>query len=175
MRSKMNNTWNGKGKPSSSGLVYGFENGHYLYDSKTPHQMVITSTGGGKSRYSMLETVHLGLEAGCNLVISVLKNEIIELTGKRAAEISNIVLFDLENPLNGNRYNPLDLVADYAETRDIATLQLAADKLAANLIPTEDKTHFSVMRLADFLRLASSPWQLLTLIVPKRTWQVCVP
>ena len=60
----------------------------------------------------MLETVHLGLEAGCNLVISDLKNEIVELTGERAAEISNVVLFDLESPLNGNCYNPLDLVVE---------------------------------------------------------------
>lgn len=142
LRSKMNDTWNGKGKPSSSGLVYGFESGHYLYDSKTPHQMVVARTGGGKSRYSMLETVHLGLEAGCNLVISDLKNEIIELTGERAAQVSQVVLFDLENPSNGNRYNPLDLVVDYAEARDIANMQLAADKLAANLVPAEDKNPF---------------------------------
>lgn len=142
LRSKMNDAWDGAGKPSSSGLVYGFENGRYFYDSKTPHQMVVARTGGGKSRYSMLETVHLGLEADCNLVISDLKNEIIELTGERAAEISNVVLFDLESPLNGNRYNPLDLVADYAEARDIANMQLAADKLAANLVPTEDKNPF---------------------------------
>ncbi len=142
LRSKMNDTWDGKGKPSSSGLVYGFENGHYLYDSKTPHQMVVARTGGGKSRYSMLETVHLGLEAECNLIISDLKNEIVELTGERAAEVSNVLLFDLENPLNGNRYNPLDLVVDYAEADDIANIQLAVDKLAANLIPAEDKNPF---------------------------------
>ncbi len=142
LRSKMNDAWDGAGKPSSSGLVYGFENGHYLYDSKTPHQMVVARTGGGKSRYSMLETVHLGLEAGCNLVISDLKNEIVELTGERAAEISNVVLFDLESPLNGNCYNPLDLVVEYAEADDIANMQLAADKLASNLVPAEDKNPF---------------------------------
>lgn len=142
LRSKMNDTWDGQGVPASSGLVYGFDKGSYLYDSKTPHQMVVARTGGGKSRFSMLETVHLGLEAGCNLIISDLKNEIVELTGKRAAQVSNVILYDLENPLNGNRYNPLDLVVNYAEAGDIANMQLAADKLAANLVPAEDKNPF---------------------------------
>ena len=104
--------------------------------------MVVARTGGGKSRFSMLETVHLSLEAGCNLIISDLKNEIIELTGQRAAEVSNVVLYDLENPLNGNRYNPLDLMVNYAEANDTANMQLAADKLASNLVPTEDKNPF---------------------------------
>ena len=142
LRSRMNDAWDGQGTPASSGLVYGFENGHYFYDSKTPHQMVVARTGGGKSRFSMLETVHLSLEAGCNLIISDLKNEIIELTGQRAAEVSNVVLYDLENPLNGNRYNPLDLMVNYAEANDTANMQLAADKLASNLVPTEDKNPF---------------------------------
>lgn len=141
-RAKRNDTWNGKRKPKSAGLVYGFENGHYIYESQTPHQVTIARTGGGKSRYSMLETVHLGLEAACNLIISDLKNEIIELTGERADQVSNVVIYDLEDPLKGNRYNPLDIIVDCAEKGNISHMRQEADKLAANLVPTEDKNPF---------------------------------
>lgn len=142
IRIKKNDIWDGKGKPKSAGLVYGFENGHYYYDSKPPHQITISFSGGGKTRYSMIPTTHLGLEAGCNLIISDLKNELIELTGEKAAEMSAVVLFDLEEPLKGNRYNPLDLVVKYAEVGDIGKMRDTADKLAANLVPTEDKNPF---------------------------------
>lgn len=149
-RRKHNDAWNGKGTPKTSGLVYGFENGRYLYDSKTPHQMCVARTGGGKSRYSMLQTLHLNLEAECNLIISDQKNEIIELTGDKAAEKSTVVLYDFEEPLKGNRYNPLDLIVEYADSGNIAKMADASDKLAANLIPLEEKILISATPGAVF-------------------------
>lgn len=142
LRSKRNDTWDGTGKPKSAGLVYGFENGHYLYDSKIPHQMSISSSGGGKTRFSMIPTVHLCLEAGCNLIISDFKNELIDLTGERAAKVSNVVLYDLEEPLKGNRYNPLDLVVRYAEAGDMAKMRDSADMLAETLVPAEERNPY---------------------------------
>ena len=142
LRAKMNDIWDGKIKPKLAGLVYGFEDGHYYFDSKAPHQIAVSSTGGGKTRFSMIPTTHLALEAGCNLIISDLKNELIELTGEKAAEVSEVVLYDLVDPLKGNQYNPLDLVVKYAETGDLAKLRDTADKLAANLVPAEDKNPF---------------------------------
>ncbi|MDO5334474.1 MAG: type IV secretory system conjugative DNA transfer family protein [Coriobacteriia bacterium] len=160
-RLKGNDSWNGKRTPRSAGLVYGFERGRYLYESRTPHGLVVGRTGSGKSRFVLLPTMHLCLEAGYGMVVSDVKNELFELTSDRARERGRVVLLDLENPLRGDRYNPLQLIVAAVEAGDQNGARNLADRLAADLVPAEPRNPFFSnaargLLAACFLAVASS-------------------
>lgn len=141
-RKSRNDTWNGKGEPKSAGLVYGFEKGHYLFDSKTPHTFTAGKTGSGKSRFLVLETLHLCLAAKHNVIVTDIKNELVELTGDKASETARVFLLDLENPLRGQQYSPLDIIVDYAEANDTQRLRESADQLASDLVKADERNPF---------------------------------
>lgn len=141
-RRRRNDTWNGKGTPKNAGLVYGFESGSYLFDSKTPHCFTAGRTGSGKSRFLCLETLHLCLAAGWNVIVSDIKSELIELTGEKAAETAKVILFDLENPTKGQRFNPLQMIVDYAQEGDVQRVRTSADQLANDLVQADAKNPF---------------------------------
>lgn len=143
-------TWNGAANPSSRGFVYGFTKRHgkpyYLYE---PKKMIFVSgtTGSGKSRFLYLPSIDLlsygdasnGSEPA-TLVISDVKNELIELTGDELARRGyRVLLLDTQHPYRGQRFNPLKQVLDlHAEGRDQEAEQ-AADAIAELVVQDDEK------------------------------------
>lgn len=133
-------TWDGRSEPKSRGYVYGFARGRYLYESGTPHALTCGQTGSGKTRYQNLVSLDLLTfgNGGWNVVVSDVKNEIIELCGNEVASRGYaVLLFDVQHPLRGHRYNPLRLVCDYASGGDMQGAAQAAEDVAAALVPEE--------------------------------------
>lgn len=143
-------TWDGSASPSARGFVYGFTKWHgkpcYLYE---PKKMTFVSgaTGSGKSRYLYLPSIDLlSYGDGSNgsepatLVVSDVKNELIELTGDELARRGyRVLLLDTQHPYRGQRFNPLQQVIDlHAEGRDQEAEQ-AADAIA-ELVVQDDET-----------------------------------
>lgn len=142
-------TWDGSASPSSRGFVYGFTEWRgkpcYLYE---PKKMVFVSgaTGSGKSRFLYLPSIDLltygdgsnGSEPA-TLVVSDVKNELIELTGDELARRGyRVLLLDTQRPYRGQRFNPLKQVLDlHAGGRDQEAEQ-AADAIA-ELVVQEDE------------------------------------
>lgn len=134
---KASDTWNGRGKPKGCGLVYGYD-GLYLYEGATPHTLTVSATGGGKTRFLVIETIHLMAEYGSNLIISDIKNELLELLGDGLEAMGyTVLLLDLQNPRRGHRFNPLQIVVAYAEGGRIQDAETAAETIAQALIPDE--------------------------------------
>ena len=143
-------TWDGSTNPSSRGFVYGFTKYHgkpcYLYE---PKKMVFVSgaTGSGKSRFLYLPSIDLlsygdasnGSEPA-TLVVSDVKNELIELTGDELARRGyRVLLLDTQHPYRGQRFNPLKQVLDlHAEGRDQEAEQ-AADAIAELVVQDDEK------------------------------------
>lgn len=133
-------TWDGRREPKSRGYVYGFARGRYLFESGTPHVLVCGQTGSGKTRYQNLLSLDLLTfgSGGWNVVVSDVKNEIIELCGDEVASRGYaVLLLDVQHPLRGHRYNPLRLVCDYASDGDMQGAAQAAEDVAAALVPEE--------------------------------------
>lgn len=143
-------TWDGSANPSSRGFVYGFTRWHgkpcYLYE---PKKMVFLSgaTGSGKSRYCYIPSIDLlSYGDGSNgsepatLVVSDVKNELIELTGDELARRGyRVLLLDTQHPYRGQRFNPLRQVIDlHAEGRDQEAEQ-AADAIAELVVQDDEK------------------------------------
>lgn len=132
---RKNDFWNGSGTPPSAGLAIGCSPKGYVYDSSVPHWAVVGKTGSGKSWLMVLPTLHICMARGWNLIVTG-KPELLELTGGKAEELGySRVVFDLKGYPGASRFNPLELVASYAEAGDVGGAQRAARQLAADLIP----------------------------------------
>ena len=143
-------TWDGSTIPSSRGFVYGFTKFRgkpcYLYE---PKKMIFVSgaTGSGKSRFLYLPSIDLlsygdasnGSEPA-TLVVSDVKNELIELTGDELARRGyRVLLLDTQHPYRGHRFNPLKQVLDlHAEERDQEAEQ-AADAIAELVVQDDER------------------------------------
>lgn len=143
-------TWDGSTNPSSRGFVYGFTKYHgkpcYLYE---PKKMAFVSgaTGSGKSRFLYLPSIDLLSYGGASngsepatLIVSDVKNELIELTGDELARRGyRVLLLDTQHPYRGQRFNPLKQVLDlHAEGRDQEAEQ-AADAIAELVVQDDEK------------------------------------
>lgn len=143
-------TWDGSTNPSSRGFVYGFTNRRgkpcYLFE---PKKMVFVSgaTGSGKSRFLYLPSIDLlSYGDGSNgsepatLVVSDVKNELVELTGDELTRRGyRVLLLDTQHPYRGQRFNPLRQVLDlHAEGRNQEAEQ-AADAIAELVVQDDEK------------------------------------
>ena len=143
-------TWDGSANPSSRGFVYGFTKRRgkpcYLFE---PKKMIFVSgaTGSGKSRFLYLPSIDLfSYGDGSNgsepatLVVSDVKNELVELTGDELARRGyRVLLLDTQHPYRGQRFNPLKQVLDlHAEGRDQEAEQ-AADAIAELVVQDDEK------------------------------------
>ena len=141
---RKNDFWNGKGTPKKGGLVIGNSKRGYLFDGAVPHWSITGKTGSGKSWLVYLQTLHLTMAAGWNLIVTG-KNELLELTGDKALELGyRRVVFDLKGYPGASRFNPIDLIAEFAEAGNVGEAQLTARQTAADLVPMggEGNTYF---------------------------------
>lgn len=141
---RRNDFWNGKGTPKSAGLVLGACRGGYWYDSSVPHGLTVGKTGSGKTQLQVLESLHIAMAAGWN-VIATGKPEVLELTVDKARELGyEVVVLDLSGYPGASGYNPLDLVVGYFEDGDEDAAVRCARQVAVDLIPLggEKNTYF---------------------------------
>lgn len=146
-------TWDGMSPPKARGFVYGFSHGRYLFE---PERFVLVdgSTGSGKTRFCLIPTIDLlsygdgsaGSEPH-SILVSDVKNELIELTGDELERRGyGVLLLDTQHPMRGHRYNPLRLLTDYLQAGFAEEVEQAADTIAAVIIPderTSDASHWT--------------------------------
>lgn len=141
---RRNDFWDGRSAPKSAGLVLGACRGGYWYDSSVPHSLTVGKTGSGKTQLQVLETLHLAMATGWN-IIATGKPEVLELTGDKARELGyEVVVLDLSGYPGASGYNPLDLVVGYFEHGDEDAAVRCARQVAVDLIPLggEKNTYF---------------------------------
>lgn len=141
---RRNDFWSGSGAPERAGLVLGATERGYWFDSSVPHAMTCGKTGSGKTQLQVLETMHLLMAAGWNIV-STGKPEVLELTADKAREMGyETVVLDLTGYPGASRYNPIGLVVDAVEAGDTDGAVRVARQVAVDLVPLggEKNTYF---------------------------------
>lgn len=141
---RRNDFWDGTGMQERAGLVLGADVRGYWFDSSVPHALTCGKTGSGKTQLQVLETMHLAMAAGWN-VVSTGKAEVLELTADKARELGyETVVLDLTGYPGASRYNPIGLVADAVEAGDTDAAVRTARQVAVDLIPLggEKNTYF---------------------------------
>ena len=141
---RRNDFWSGSGAPERAGLVLGATERGYWFDSSVPHAMTCGKTGSGKTQLQVLETMHLLMAAGWNIV-STGKPEVLELTADKARGMGyEAVVLDLTGYPGASRYNPIGLVVDAVEAGDTDGAVRIARQVAVDLVPLggEKNTYF---------------------------------
>lgn len=141
---RRNDFWDGIGMPERAGLVLGADVRGYWFDSSVPHALTCGKTGSGKTQLQVLETIHLAMAAGWN-VVSTGKPEVLELTADKARELGyETVVLDLTGYPGASRYNPIGLVVDAVEAGDTDGAVRVARQVAVDLVPLggEKNTYF---------------------------------
>lgn len=139
-----NDFWDGRGTPKSAGLVLGATKRGYWYDSGVPHCLVVGKSGSGKSQLMVLESLHLLMAAGWNLLVTG-KAELLELTADKARALGRrVVVFDLSGYPGASRYNPLTLVRGHVVAGRKEEAVKCARQVATDLVPIggEKNTYF---------------------------------
>lgn len=135
---RASDTWDGKSAPKGTGLVYGFSRGRYLFEARSPHSLTVATSGAGKTRRLVAETIDLCAAAGETLIVSDPKGELYELMteGLRQQGYSTHVL-DLVHPACSDTYDPLKLCVSRASAGDLSGTQQTAEDIAASIVPDD--------------------------------------
>ena len=128
-------TWNGKSKPPY-GVVLGHVN-HKAVVFPCIHAAICAPSGAGKTRSSVYPTLDvLSYKSENNFVITDPSMEIYITSNKALLKRGyKIILLDLENPLNGKRFNPLQAVTNAYLSGNEAEAESRAREIGAILFP----------------------------------------
>ena len=113
-----------------------YNNGKYLWvDSGEYHNLVIGSTGSGKTQMVVQPTVSILAKAGESMIITDPKGEIYEANGEMLKENGyKIVVLNFRNPLNGNSWNPFALPYQLYKSGNIDKSVELLEDLGLNII-----------------------------------------
>ena len=114
-------------------------NGHELWvDNGEYHNIVIGSTGSGKTEMLVQPMVKLLAKKGESMIITDPKGEIYENNANELRERGyNIVLLNFRDPQNGNCWNPLSLPYELYKSGNSDKANELLDDLAKNILYDE--------------------------------------
>lgn len=97
----------------ASGLPIYYDNDYYM-DTSSIHNLVIGSTGSGKTQSVVIPMVKSSILAKETFVLVDVKGEIYNLVSKKLEEEKyNTIVIDFNDSLVGNSWNPFTLITDY--------------------------------------------------------------
>ena len=113
----------------TSGIPIGYNGKSLLIDDKEAHNMIIGSTGSGKTQSTILPMIRLSIQAKESLVVIDPKGELYEKCANKAKEEGyKVVLLDFDTSKYGNSWNPLDYIyKNYKENNHDLSIKLLED------------------------------------------------
>ncbi len=93
-----------------SGIELMYDDNHLYIDDKGRHNLIIGTTGSGKTQAAMLPQMRLAIKAGESFVVNDIKGEIYNiLSGEVKKRGYNLYVINFANPAVGNNYNPFTI------------------------------------------------------------------
>ena len=89
---------------------------YYFYRANNVHNLVVGTTGTGKTKYILIPTVMMMAKSKnkASMVVLDIKGEIVEKTYKTLKNSGyEVHILDLRNPELSERYNPLNVIMNY--------------------------------------------------------------
>ncbi len=107
-------------------------------DSSGYHNMIIGSTGSGKSQGLSLPFIRVMAKGGESMIVTDPKGELYEKTANELKERGyNIILLNFRNPQNGNCWNPFTLPYNLYKNGDVDKATELLEDLAKNILYDE--------------------------------------
>ena len=108
-------------------------------DDGEGHNIIIGSTGAGKTQIAIFPLVHSLAKHDESMIITDPKGEIYEKTSEMLKQKGyNVVLLNFRNPQNGSGWNPLHLPYKYFKNGNIDKANELTDDLAMNILYDEN-------------------------------------
>lgn len=102
---------------TKSGIPMTYDQQNLYIDNTEVHSIVIGTTGSGKTQSVLLPQARLAIRANESIIVNDVKGEIYEkLKDDLEANNYNTIILNLENPTEGNHYNPLKVAYDLYQT-----------------------------------------------------------
>ena len=93
-----------------SGIPITYDDDKLYIDNTEKHNLIIGSTGSGKTQSIILPMIRLSIMAGESFLINDPRGELYErIAGKLKQENYKTIVLDFNNPMLGNNWNPLTL------------------------------------------------------------------
>ena len=132
---KKNLLWKPGTTPEQPGIVYGYINGRYVYETPI-HSAIFGASGSLKSRASALPSIVLNAEIGTSLLVTDIKLELYAYTRKFLEDKGyKVFLLDADNAKRGVRLNLLSVINQNYKSGDLAKCEDRTRELANSLIP----------------------------------------
>ena len=122
-------------------------------DNGDYHNLVIGSTGSGKTQTIIKPMVNLLSKKGESMIITDPKGEIYEYSAEYLKEQGyKIIVLNFRDPRNGNAWNPLTLPYQYYKNNNVDKATELLDDVALNIIrdPNSKDTPFWENSAADY-------------------------
>ncbi len=116
-------------KVEKSGLPIMYDKGNLYIDSKESHNLIIGSTGSGKTQTIILPMLKLSMKAKESIIIHDPKGELYEKVAQSLKkENYNVLVLDFDDSRYGNNWNPLSIVSKlYNDNNKDKALDLIED------------------------------------------------
>ena len=97
-----------EGELEKSGIPLSYDKDNLYIDDNVAHNLVIGSTGSGKTQTTILPMINLAISAKESFVINDPFGELYDFTKEKLQkEGYNIAVLNFEDPSKGNKWNPL--------------------------------------------------------------------
>ena len=94
-----------------SGLPIGCIEEKMVVDTSECHNLIIGSTGSGKTQTIVLPMLYMASQAGESVIVKDIKGELYTATGSYFKDAGyKVIALDFSEPVKGNCFNPLTLV-----------------------------------------------------------------
>ena len=95
---------------TTSGIPFMYDDNHLYIDDNLRHNLIIGSTGSGKTQAFILPTLKLAIKAQESFLINDVNGDIYQrLAKKLKQENYKVIAIDMDNPTLGDSWNPLSL------------------------------------------------------------------
>ncbi len=126
-------------KIKTGGIVLGKEGSRIYYVGDDKHSLVLGSTGCGKTRCLVLQTIALLSLANESIFVTDIKGELYDYTAPFLVSRNyEVVTLNFKNPLKGDRYNFLQPVISAIDNNDISKAVQAVWDITTLLVYKEN-------------------------------------
>ena len=112
-----------------SGIPFGHNGNNLLIDDSVTHNLLIGSTGSGKTQTTILPMIRLSIQAKESLLVNDPKAELYEKCANKAIEEGyRVILLDFDTSKYGNSWNPLGYIyKNYKDNNHDLSIKLLED------------------------------------------------
>lgn len=115
---------------SKGGIPLCYDESSIYLDEATGHNLIVGSTGSGKTQSVILPKVYTSILAGENLIIDDPKSQIYELFKEKLNDKGYKVIKLDFHEFNGNKWNPLKLAYDLYKGNNLDDAVMILEKIA---------------------------------------------